>query len=72
MADEKITQYIGFQQGINLGDNYTVPSGTTIHAGGANKGFSRMQEIHEMKKQAAAEGLSLAEYLKKLKADGRS
>lgn len=69
MADEKIIQYIGFQQSINLGDNYTVPSGTTVKAGGARKGFSRMQEIHEMKKQAAAEGLTLAEYMKKLKAE---
>lgn len=69
MADEKIIQYIGFQQGINLGDNYTVAAGTTVKAGGARKGLSRMQDIHEMKKQAAADGLSLAEYMKKLKAE---
>lgn len=69
MADEKITQYIGFQQGINLGDNFTVPTGTTVKAGGSRNGFARMQEIHEMKKQAAAEGLTLGEYVKKLKAE---
>lgn len=68
MADEKnVTQYISFQQGVNLGDNIVVPSGASVQAGGSGKGFSRMMQVHEMKKQAEAEGLTLAQYLAKIR-----
>lgn len=70
MDDEKIMkQYVGFQQGINLGDNYSVPAGGRVQADGSSKGFERMKQVHEMKKQAEAEGMTLAQYMAKLKTE---
>lgn len=67
MADEKNITYIGFQQGVNFGDNITLPPGSTYRSGGLSAAMERKKYYDQMKKEAAEAGMSLKDYMAKVK-----
>lgn len=67
MADEKNITYIGFQQGVNFGENITLPPGSTYRSGGLSAAMERKKYYDQMKKEAAEAGMSLKDYMAKVK-----
>lgn len=69
MADEKNITFIGYQQDVNYGDNITLPPGSTYRGGGLSSAMERKKFYDQMKKEAAEAGMSLKDYMAKVKAE---